>query len=255
MSRADFWATIATLSLRLTARYQDSDKLFVPNFKFYFGRKDCCHDDAPDYDEHRVFPSPHGNTEETLSFCKEEFGLTPRQCVALLGVHTLGKCRKKNSGFYGDWVRGVKTRPDGRFILDNTFFSHLIDKELGWNQTLILMGKGGKEGRPLNYQWKNIAPLSVMLNSDMALLKDIGHPIIGLPHSNGQVACTYETCPFSSTADITYEYAENNVRWLKDFAESWNILQTNGSLRCLHIFLWMTCAIKKMQKKGTNCPN
>ncbi len=132
MSRSDFWATMGTVALRLAAKMQGGERPFIPEFPFYFGRKDCCHSKAPNYDQINISPNPHGNRQETIGFFKSQFGLSTRQAVALLGGHTLGRVRERNSGFRGKWTIGKESDENSMYTLDNMYYRNLVDPRLFW---------------------------------------------------------------------------------------------------------------------------
>ncbi len=123
---------MGAVALRIAAKNQENQKPWIPHFDFYFGRIDCCHDDAPDYDESQRSPDPHGNTHKTLAYFGNEFGLSPRQSVALLGGHTLGKARAKFSGFSGEWTAGKLSYKDSIYVLDNLYYRTLLEPRHIW---------------------------------------------------------------------------------------------------------------------------
>ncbi len=132
MSRADFWATMGTVALRLAAKNQGGGRPFIPHFKFYFGRKDCCHDKAPDHNDAYESPNPYGNTVETVLFLMRHFNLPIRHAIALLGSHTLGKAKPRNSGFSGAWSHGKEIDGYSMYTLDNMYYRNLVDPRLLW---------------------------------------------------------------------------------------------------------------------------
>ena len=83
----------------------------IPELPFRYGRVDC-KKKCKDLDGKHGFcdpakethPNPHGNGKATTDFYKEEFGLTKKEVVALMGAHTLGAADIFNSGFNGVWV-------------------------------------------------------------------------------------------------------------------------------------------------------
>merc|ERR1719312_1731379 len=76
----------------------------LPSPAFKTGRSDCvpsCTGQFGDKPfctvEHEVHPSPNGNGEHVATFFQDEFGLNPKETIALMGAHTLGHPMEFNS--------------------------------------------------------------------------------------------------------------------------------------------------------------
>ena len=67
--------------------------------------------------------SPYGNGPQTLKFFEDQFGITdPRDVVALMGAHTLGKLDQRNSFFKYFWNRGEQS------YFNNQYYKTIADK-------------------------------------------------------------------------------------------------------------------------------
>ena len=120
-SRADLWALAGMTAVELGTQFHNTlcDEndmtrfcggnpdnsacgvdLPVPEFKY--GRKDCVqkcqgHDAfygfcSPAAETH---PDPHGNGKHVTDFFKDEFQLTAKESIALMGAHTLGHANEQ----------------------------------------------------------------------------------------------------------------------------------------------------------------
>ena len=124
-SRADLWALAALTAAELGMHYHNSQcdarnmtlfcggnpdndpceaKLPLPKFKY--GRKDCtsqCEGPNNFYEfctnAKESHPDPHGNGNSVTTFFKEEFQLSAKETIALMGAHTLGHSNERISGF------------------------------------------------------------------------------------------------------------------------------------------------------------
>ena len=90
----------------------------MPDIPFKTGRKDCIPDDVnlnngksykANSNTKEVHPSVDFTGTETTTFLSQNFGLTPKESVALLGAHTLGKLDPRNSMFKYFWTRMEET--------------------------------------------------------------------------------------------------------------------------------------------------
>ena len=81
-------------------------------------------------------------------------GLTDKDIVVLSGAHTIGRCHVERSGFEGPW-----TADPLRF--DNSYFVDMLGKK--WEETTSSVG---------NPQFKDASGSTMMLISDLALMKD-----------------------------------------------------------------------------------
>lgn len=169
------------------------DVLFA-NFKW--GRTDCA--TAPTTEVMHTFPKAHDGLEATLTSMSDILGISTRETVALLGAHTLGAANPDNSGFAGPWV----TNP---LLLDNDYYKVLL---IGWRATELPNG---------NHQWTR-ADRTMMLNSDMCLAKKISPDADGAPAAGCNPQVTGRACPDAETKEIVVEFANDNEKWLKEFA-------------------------------------
>ena len=157
-SRADLWAYAGLVAIELAAQYHnnqcksctssdcssktdtfcagqvdenDPSCLYtMPAITFKYGRRDCVQkctggDDAygfcsPAYEKH---PNPHGNGKSVTEFLADDFGLTGRESIALLGAHTFGHANEQISGFrHYPWV------DEGQDRLNNEYYKGVVEK-------------------------------------------------------------------------------------------------------------------------------
>ena len=144
MSRADFYALAAVVALEKAT--ENSVDKFLGRSQLTFGRSDCS--SVPDEDSANTFPSALGDIDATLSYFETEFAFTPRETVALLGAHTLGRAHIENSGFEGRWVRRTETTGvNPASVLDNEYYKEIL---LPWRQEIShLMVKRKPNGKIL----------------------------------------------------------------------------------------------------------
>ncbi len=132
---------------------------------------------------HRELPSPHLSTHELLDFFDTTFGFTEAwETVAIFGAHSLGTLARENSGFHGPngWVGNTNR-------LNNGYYSDLVggtlaDFEAGDFEAMMNAAdwqtafyNNTEFGTPNRVQWERRTPPDhfVMLNSDMALVRDL----------------------------------------------------------------------------------
>ena len=215
MSRADFYALAAVVALEKAT--ENSVDKFLGRSQLTFGRSDCS--SVPDEDSANTFPSALGDIDATLSYFETEFAFTPRETVALLGAHTLGRAHIENSGFEGRWVRSTETAGvNPASVLDNEYYKEIL---LPWRQVDITFNGETKAqwqdpGTTPNDILSRLNPnqLPMLFNSDFCLsadfdvIDDIGH-----------VICRRRCPRSSSTHTIVVEFANDNALWLGEFTD------------------------------------
>ena len=92
---------------------------------FKVGRRDCSRSGQED-DTTEKFPGPNmQNVSEVVYFFNQTFGLNLRETVALMGAHSLGRLRTKNSGFEGPWIAEA-VQKNGANILDSRYYLEIV---------------------------------------------------------------------------------------------------------------------------------
>mmetsp|Transcript_58522 Transcript_58522/g.52741 ORF Transcript_58522/g.52741 Transcript_58522/m.52741 type:complete len:660 (+) Transcript_58522:85-2064(+) len=259
ISRADFWAAAATIAIQEAAEVGNSSWRMLPAntltdtlpyIPFYIGRKDCTNDrgdgdlkngdiNIDNYeatkwidvtnnageliDQVEIVSKSFGEAtagfDENYELFQQGFNIKPREYVALLGVHTLGRVNKNNSGFGNypgkPWVEAWDR-------LDNAFYHMLLDdeereKKLDWIQHETEIGG--------QFEWRDTLRGAdgdtrfVMLNSDMALVKDLDNDDSSLDEITGE--CPYKTygelANRPASRQHVVEFARNNQKWLNEF--------------------------------------
>ena len=147
-SRADLWAFAGLVALQRSVENNNRDcnpnkpapcpnqidenspdcSIDLPVLNFKTGRSDCIPNCTGDNDyafcttSAEIHPNPHGNGTDTNVFFEENFNLSPRETVALMGVHTIGHPEEANSMFrhYG-WT------PQGRNEFNNQYYINIAN--------------------------------------------------------------------------------------------------------------------------------
>jgi Peroxidase/PT repeat len=186
----------------------------------------------------RLLPSADLDNQGILNYFETTFGLDAEETTILLGVHSIGRVQRTNSGFVG---RGWDTTP---MLLDNHWYKQLVGPlgEVGPNAAPDAQVKywvqrapawrprmidnrditGTIPGIPNRNQWSGgentTTNESFMLNSDIAFVRDFA----GFIDKNGRVSCSFKgpkACPAAlKTIGFMSEYRENNTLWLEDFS-------------------------------------
>ena len=106
-----------------------------------------------------------------MAFFSTEFGFTPREVTALMGVHTIGKADIFNSGFHGTWVNGEQG------FFNNQYFINMANSSLDWkivkrdcNDLTNVDTDQCANGQTTGTQW-NSPSIGFNLNADMAIFK------------------------------------------------------------------------------------
>ena len=110
----------------------------MPQIPFRTGRTDCT-PGAESYiaSKTEVHPSPFANGPMTLQWFETNFGFTdPKEVVALMGAHTLGKLDQSNSFFKYFWARGEHS------YFNNQFYKNMVDE----NDYAIQCVKSARDG-------------------------------------------------------------------------------------------------------------
>ena len=148
---------------------------------------------------HRDLPGPHLDTHQLLDFFNTEFGFVePWETVAIMGAHTIGVLARENSGFNGPngWL-GNSARFNNQYYdtlvggtltdFQNGNFEAMMNAA-GWQQEFI---DNTALGTPNRWEWeRNTNPHFVMINSDIALVRDLsddgtGQSLVG---ADGEVS-------------------------------------------------------------------
>ena len=224
ISRADFYALAAVVALTRSTADAPVKYLGMKNFKV--GRQDCS--TSPHQVQSVDPPDGVDGTEKTFRFFKDEFGLSVREAVALLGAHTLGRCRLENTGFVGTFVdENFSTVPQDQTtlaptsILDNAYYRMFIDI-VPWIQVTI---NGTRKqwqvpSHPVpNDKLPESERTTLLLNSDMA-----NSWVIEPSDDNGAVSCTPTSttiaCRHSHAHRHAVQFARNNALWVKEFTKA-----------------------------------
>ncbi|XP_065668393.1 putative ascorbate peroxidase [Hydra vulgaris] len=223
ISRADFYALAAVVAL--TRSTVDAPVKYLGLNYFKVGREDC--ETSPNQLQSVQPPFGTDGTHKTFKFFKNEFDFNVREAVALLGAHTLGRCRLENTGFEGAFVdekfstviQGPNTLAPTS-VLDNAYYRMIIDI-VPWIQVAIngTRRQWQLPSHPIpNDKLPESERTTLLLNSDMA-----NSWIIRPTDENGAVSCTptSETtpCQHSFAHQHALQFAHDNALWIKEFTK------------------------------------
>ena len=207
---------------------------------FRYGRVDDASCDGLDG---AFLPSPTFNYSQTSAAFVARVGMTPRQLVAVMGAHTLGRAEGANSGYDGSW-----TGFSSSFSI--AYYTQLIGST--WN------AKDAPTGG-----WLTSAPppgppgdpqLLMMQGPDVCLMID---PADACPIFNELNFATPtpppppgQRCPVNSinVAAIT-DFAANQTLWWSVFAEAWKVRAREGGDLCA-----VSRDRARVGKRGTSHP-
>jgi len=208
LSRADFWALAGIQAVNMGIANIPGNKPPLPPpldlRNFQTGRKDCSTPPNSITDVSSSFPSALLGPQGVKEYFATNFKFNAAQTVAIMGAHNLGKGHAEYSGFNESWTRNGKA-------LGTEYYANMADANMGWVQAPV--GNG-------NYRWRPTSgakrPTIMMLDADMALLKNIS-----TPNATGQVACTYTSCPATAqfSGQVT-NFARNLGAFLSNFADA-----------------------------------
>jgi len=146
------------------------------------------------------FPSAH---DSPFEYMNTHFGFTPRQTVAIMGAHNIGRAQAGNSGFEGFWVPNPLT-------LDNEFFDRISDNP--WEQEDSNVG-----GNTLFFWEQNRQGDDLLaLNSDMFLVRNFPMLATGEAQMNN-CQNNFNNCPDADTLDDVEDFRDNNALFQTTF--------------------------------------
>lgn len=176
----------------------------------------------------------------------QNMNLTWRQTAALMGVHTLGRARKENSGFSGWW-----SDPNNSAVFNNNYFHSLALK--GWAPEVVSFQGKSKT------QWKRVGETSgrfheMMLNTDMCLL--YANTDNSDLDSNGRQCCAWIMPAAYDTREERAQAMVNNAE-----SETWCAHDVNVN-SCAKMNWWNECASPRTVRRwccegedGPSCNN
>merc|ERR1719499_1805980 len=162
-------------------------------------RTDC--DEMPGVGE-VGFPHAH---DSPFEYMNTHFGFTPRETVAIMGAHNIGRALPGNSGFDGFWVPNPLT-------LDNEFFDRISDNP--WEQENEVVN-----GNNLFFWEQNRqGPDLLALNSDMFLVRNFPVQASGQAQMNN-CRNNFNNCPNAATLDDVEFFRDNNNAFQDTFRQ------------------------------------
>mmetsp|Transcript_3472 Transcript_3472/g.9931 ORF Transcript_3472/g.9931 Transcript_3472/m.9931 type:complete len:432 (+) Transcript_3472:144-1439(+) len=238
LTRPDVWALASMVAAETMQPSSDDGPI---EFVFeYIGREEC--DGDVKLGPSRELPSVHETTPTLLDYFDRNFNFTAQAATAIMGAHTLGRLRERNSGLVdGRWVPN-ETRLDNQFLQrveNGNFDKHQTDSgQYVWrfdgnnnnNNRNLQRRRRGRRGRG---GFGNRGGRTFFLNADLALAYDFTGAIDEL----GEVTCSFDgtddndgaaACAIAETAGDLERYADDNRAWLIDFRDAYEKMVTNG---------------------------
>merc|ERR1712049_94297 len=129
----------------------DECQVKVPEgaLRFQTGRVDCGADYKTDRAERH--PNIMGNGAMTTDFFKSEIGFSPRQSVAIMGAHTMGRLHPKISLFRYMWTTF------GTELFNNGYYKNIVGEDRwSWDDpdcTKLGTKKGKENNTPPKTRW------------------------------------------------------------------------------------------------------
>ena len=236
LSRADIWALATIVAAEEAQRRNDR----IPMPFEWVGRTDCSSATGKTGPAQNL-PPVDLTTHELMTFFLDNFGLSTRETVALMGAHTIGQLKQENSGFIGPhgWTSG-----NGR--LDNGYYKGLVggdevNERLEDQTTATLFDARDWTRETINnsaypypdrQSWFNIGAgdvKTIMTNVDIAVVRDF----TGQIDVNGQVGCKFRRrntpCPAAEqTLLIAAEFKWDDELWREEFYDVMVKMLLNG---------------------------
>jgi hypothetical protein len=226
LSRADVWMLSGLVASEVALPQQFRNEIDFP--LEWFGRRTCEEDNGSNCGtnflgepaECTEFGGPHrdlchggSGTQTIRQFFQDEFGFNDRQIVAIMGAHSVGRMRRENVGNVGQWDLTRNT-------LDNGYFLELTTAAPDFELTFLDNSDFGVADA---FQWEGTVDggtTITMLNSDLALVRDLGDADTVTCDWSGSNACSDNT-PF---ADDVQNYVFNTGAFLSDYRDVLNLM-------------------------------
>uniref|UniRef100_A0A6B2L7K2 Plant heme peroxidase family profile domain-containing protein n=1 Tax=Arcella intermedia TaxID=1963864 RepID=A0A6B2L7K2_9EUKA len=279
MSRSDWWQLAAHVALIRGGLNQGCDHHAHCTFfelQFSYGRKDCS--TSPVHRHVDDAGSAHGDYEEVWRVLHGNFGLDHHEVVALLGAHSLGGADRAASGFNYDWQ-------EDSLVFDNQYFKNLITLpyQVEDVSTEPINGSPAPLDSPHLYQFTSPVPHNkslevLMLNTDMALLKDIRSLKDDDDAFTGVTTCKMgkkarqlvedkpakvRKCNDAPTAPLVYKFAEDLEFFYETFTTAYWKMVSHGNEENLNVPSRGDCGhcipegafcVAGFEKSGQCCP-
>jgi len=247
VTRADIWvlAGLEGASGQQPNEVGDNPRDFTMD---WYGRPTC--DDLPSDQcvggecnqrrgPHRELPSPNVNTHELLEYFDNAFGFDARDTVAIMGAHTLGGLRRENSGYNGinGWLGNTRSFGNGYYtnlIGGQNASSPEEDLMRGSDWQQVFVDNTGLNTPNRNEWERGVNPDHfVMINADMAIVRDFNGFMDHSGPASGQVTCEFRArrnrCPKAlETFDIAVEYKFDNDLFVEDFEDAYKRMMKTG---------------------------
>ena len=223
MSKADFFVLAGNVAIKIASTLPEGTipegGLPIPDaplvLPFRYGRQDDLTCDGVDGS---FLPSPDLSYAQTARIFCTRIGMSPRQLVAIMGAHTLGRARGAESGFDGSWS-GFSSS------FSIAYYWQLI--AVFWTnkdaQTDSWVAVPPSPGNPTD------SPLLNLKSSDVELVIS---PSDNCPAFN-EMNFTVPTpapqpgtaCPVNAlNVDALKTFTSNQTQWYLEFAGAWKVL-------------------------------
>lgn len=219
LSRTDVWMLSGLVAAEVAIPPNRQDDFGRGSFPLHwFGRKTCFGDDVLGGPPRHICHGTAG-TQTVRTFFQDEFGFDDRQIAAIMGAHSVGRMRRRNTGHRGTWDL-TRTRLDSGYHLETTLMAP--------NYELVTVDNSDIDGMADTVQWEGFADGAriTMLNSDLALVMNVNDAdAIDCDFSDdSDNACSRNT-PFRPFME---EYADDTDLFLTEFRDVLNLLIDHG---------------------------
>ncbi len=233
LSRADIWALAGNVMIEAAGG---------PILEYKLGRVDTqnCKGQGS-----RHVNSESTSSEEVSSVFVDRLGFSPRQVVALVGAHVLGKASKEISGYEGKWVK----KND---VFTNQYFIDLI--HVPWIKSFDDVDTFGKRTT-----WKRFNDKQMFFEEEIMLQTDVDLAFqttggffcsrIG-GNFNAATSCPNATHAFSSHVR---DFALDQDTWFEEFAVAWAKLSTMRSITNTELLCAASdCKTPSMERRSSS---
>ena len=224
LSKADFWVLAGNTAVRIASMLPpgtlpegglpmpDPEPLLLP---FHYGRVDDATCDGVDG---AFLPAVQASYADTAAIFCSRVGMTPRQLVAIMGAHTVGRAQGSDSGYDGGWSGfsssfsimyywqllavdwNAKDAPDGSWTAPPPSPGSPLDKEL------------------INLQSSDVE-LVISPSGNCSFFNELNFTAPTPSPAPGSA------CPVNAiNVAALKEFTSNQTAWWLEFADAWRVM-------------------------------
>lgn len=223
MSKADFFVLAGNVAVRIASTLTEGTipegGLPIPDaplkLPFRYGRQDDASCDGVDG---AFLPSPDLSYAQTAKIFCTRVGMTPRQLVAIMGAHTLGRARGSESGFDGSWSGFSSSFSIAYYWqLIAVFWTNKDAQTDSW--VAVPPSPGNPTDSPL-INLKSSDVELVITPSDNCPTFDEMNFTVPTPAPQPGTACPVNAI----NVDALKTFTGNQTAWYEEFATAWQVL-------------------------------